>query len=283
MTKSQMNNEKISELFALRKLVEFANVCNSQISDKFWRELQLLQAAVYRLDGYYESHREISSAAIMHCWADINEAVSNLAETTYVERFTLDIHAYEKIEHSLRDLGGKDFLSLRHYYSLKTCDVRMSRQILLARRVSNDTLTSTFSWDYFDLIGEVLDDVVDVWQDIGNFNGNRFILGCIRDGVEATIAQYRRFVVEIRDCLFLANTFEKGCAFSLGASATFELSEITLLELTRLAMTSLHLSNALARCALRSLLNQDYFSNNQQVKPHYCAPSFLPSMYAGNI
>ena len=282
MNNSQITNGKISALFSLRKLVEFADVCNAQISDRFWEELRLLQAAIYRLDAYYESHREISNAHIMQCWVDINDAVSDLAETSFVERFTLDIHAYERIEYSFRDSGCKDILGLRHYYGLKTCDVRMSRHILLTRQPSRNTLTPPSSWSDFDLIGEVLDDVIDVWQDIDNFNGNRFILGCIRDGVDVTIAQYRRFVVEVRDCLFLANNLGKGSAFALGASAAFEISEITLSELARLDIASLGLSKAIAGCALRSLLNQSHFSNNQDVRQHYRAASSSPRMYAGS-
>ena len=189
---------RIEAIFKLRGLGDFADFSNARLDTNFWQQLTELQAAIYRLDSHYENNREIADWFTGECWMEIDARIIDLSGGRGGTALARDIHSYEKIEHSLRGHWRDSLPSLESYYHLKTCDVRLCREIILAQSKAKMTHGGRRAWELFDLIGEIFDDLSDFHEDLNDLNGNRFVLGVLAHGARVTTWAYRELVDEIR-------------------------------------------------------------------------------------
>jgi len=82
--------------------------------------------------------------------------------------------------------------SLEEFYLLKSCDVFLSRKLVGV--LANVSTSSPQAIELFDMLGEILDDCMDVEEDQEQINANRFLISLVRDGEEKTLYAYRSFV-----------------------------------------------------------------------------------------
>ncbi len=78
--------------------------------------------------------------------------------------------------------------TIEEFYILKSCDVFLSRKIVTVLAANEDLYTDLVL--IFDQLGEVLDDLMDVEEDIEAINSNRFLISLVKIGVDETIEEY---------------------------------------------------------------------------------------------
>lgn len=82
--------------------------------------------------------------------------------------------------------------SLSDFYLLKSCDVFLSR--IIVKTLADDENLYDERVDLFDQLGEVLDDMMDVKEDIEGINSNRFLISLVERWVQETLEEYTLFI-----------------------------------------------------------------------------------------
>lgn len=188
---------KIEHLFEKRCIQEQVynlRICDAQALMEMLKELQL---AIYHLDKYFEQKWDLRSTDIKACWIAVMKSLQEVVDKSqHLEELVQDIRAYQKVEESLRNPLWLRLPSLSEFYRLKTCDVRLSRNIIASHATDYKDQTRDYlnQWELFDLVSEILDDLYDVDEDLGTYNGNRFLLGINTIGIDATFHEYNRFI-----------------------------------------------------------------------------------------
>ena len=113
-----------------------------------------------------------------------------------------DIFKYQSIELNLRNGIFPLEIPIDYFYHLKTCDIRLTRNII---KISSKRSKENYSlWNYYDIINEIYDDIVDLYEDQVTFNCNRIILSINKIGAINTYKQYSVFLQKLKkQILFL--------------------------------------------------------------------------------
>ncbi len=195
-----MLSSRIDHLFATRRLPEQIAQLRPLSPELLMEQLQALQLSIYHLDVYSEAHWQLCRRTIDEFWLGIRHSLAQLIEDgESAEPLLRDMLDYQELEIALRNGSGEPLPSLSRYYHLKTCDVRLARRLINARATAPIPSLGRYqaAWELFDRVAEVSDDLEDLEEDIGSYNGNRFLLGIGSAGPAATLDEYRRFVAAL--------------------------------------------------------------------------------------
>jgi hypothetical protein len=187
---------KVKQLFETRRICEQCEDMSPHMTTVLPPILWQLQLCIYRLDKYFEKTWTLSPRSIQACWSDILTALDQINEGKQdAEGLVRDIRCYQQIEERLRKPNGQSFPDLLNYYRLKSCDVRLARNLIARASASSksEIMERLQGWEIFDLISEVCDDLLDIDEDLNTFNGNRFLLGIRAKGSRVTLEEYHRF------------------------------------------------------------------------------------------
>ena len=174
--------EKIVELFNYRQFPFLYQLTGEkmEVLDEFNRKLIELQASIYYLDAYLESSWHIDDQRLASYWLKIASCLSEfgidpLGQKNYIKH----ILKYQRHELQLRSGLLPHRLSMEYFYFYKSCDVKLIRRLIYENFPILNTHMTLSEWRYFDLITEVNDDVVDIFEDMSTINCNRFLLSSV--------------------------------------------------------------------------------------------------------
>jgi len=180
-----------------RLMEEFMHQCglSSPLTKVIRRELVVLQAAIYELDCFGEENWEIDTSRLAQLWQAIRKASSGLYDEGVMAAGLGRIEEYQDIELQLRrgrQIGELEILS---FYSKKTCDVGLLRDLVLSKMdESSENHILAAAWGYFDLVSEVIDDIYDLREDCVTYNGNRLISAGLIHGLSFACNEYSRLL-----------------------------------------------------------------------------------------
>lgn len=122
---------KIEELFRYRKLPELIKLSGIEQNDQheLLEALYALQESIYTLDAHLEGYWTLDEAEMESCWADIYQQLLDVGiEKDLHDDFCHEIYMYEK--HEIGQRNGLNILDLEllHFYSVKSCDVKLMRR-----------------------------------------------------------------------------------------------------------------------------------------------------------
>lgn len=183
--------EKIEILFSFRKLSTLLSISGLDADKAFVTGLHNLQYSIYLLDAYLESTWDIQPEPLTERWEQIYDAMAQLGYAQpEAHRMLKEIRQYERIELNCRKGKWPSREPFRKFYRIKSCDVRLIRQLIyLAAPILSADWKFT-AWKYYDMITEIHDDIADVTEDLHTFNGNRFLIGILRKGLKKTTDRY---------------------------------------------------------------------------------------------
>lgn len=190
--------KKIDLLFGARLLAEQCEQLLPYDLTSLLSNLKKLQLSIYCLDKYFEHTWILHKRHIDGLWSNILSTLRKIVgDKQNLEELVRDIRAYQRLEESIRGSSLLLLPQLQRYYYLKTCDVRLARNIIM-RRVSISLalpmrIEYLQAWELFDLASEVCDDLEDIDEDLGTFNGNRFLLEISITKPQSTINSYQEF------------------------------------------------------------------------------------------
>jgi hypothetical protein len=190
-------NRKIEQLFHDRLLALFCLHLGIERADKtiLSRPLVRLQRSIYDLDSYGENSWSMDKTCLDVLWQDIVSSLGIFGiKKDRVSPFVADIRAYQEIELDMRSGILPSNVAIDHFYQLKTCDVRLSRQILGLYSRHHNLNTCLRLWNLFDLASEILDDLSDISEDLTTYNGNRFLISALTRDYESTKKEYLSFL-----------------------------------------------------------------------------------------
>ena len=209
-------DRKVRDLFAARGIdahLDLVPSGNIALRDGLAR----LQASVYRLDAYYEGTWKVSSTAREVLWRDIETHLASVAGDAHPVRLVADIKSYEAIEGGFRTGNLDGGLDLWSMYKLKTCDVRLCRRVIEGPHMGWAGRERLKAWRIFDVLTEILDDIDDLEEDAGNFNGNRLILAAGVLGQEGALRQFTDLLSALESVLWtsVATSEERAIRYPL--------------------------------------------------------------------
>jgi hypothetical protein len=200
--KCQDHRDKTKRLFEIRRISQNCYVAGLSEKESSWimSGLTTFQQCIYELDVYGESVWEIEDSKLSMIWEKIYATLHffglNRNEMALLVR---DIKKYQNIELGLRSGISPLGLDIRHFYHLKTCDVRLSRtliQLIAQPKFTKPPMMEL--WNCYDIIGEVYDDMVDVAEDSRTYNCNRLLVENELFGANQVQASYRNLVSTVQ-------------------------------------------------------------------------------------
>ena len=190
--------EKISMLFTYRRLTDLLKAAGLDKNKKFVNDLIHVQFQIYMLDAYLESQWELNKKEIKVLWRAIRDSLSAMGYSDKkIDKMVREIEDYERIEQDCRDNTWPTKVSMKKFYTTKSCDVRLIRHLIYKAEPRLEEMWKESSWKYYDIITEINDDVADVQEDINTFNGNRFLISILRKGTDKTRKQYMQYLTKI--------------------------------------------------------------------------------------
>jgi len=192
--------EKINELFTYRKLTDLLKITGLDKNQEFVSHLYDVQYQIYMLDAYLENQWELKKEELEVYWDAINLSLQNLGyKKKQIKPLTEEIKEYQKIEKNCRKEKWPTRETFSNFYTSKSCDVRLIRHLIYKANPGLKKLWKEDSWIYYDLITELHDDIADVGEDIHTYNGNRFLISLLRNGVDKTHDAYEHYLMNITE------------------------------------------------------------------------------------
>jgi len=192
--------EKISQLFAYRRLTDLLNVSGMVKDQEFVNHLIDVQYQIYMLDVYLESHWEINKKELEIYWEAIKISLTHMGcKKKQISSLISEIEEYQQIEKNCRKDKWPTKESFKKFYTTKSCDVRLIRHLIYKAHPDLEKMWSEDTWIYYDLITEIHDDIADVEEDIKTFNGNRFLISILRKGADKTLEEYEQYLTRISE------------------------------------------------------------------------------------
>lgn len=200
MIKPHLIMEKVHILRWERNMSHFCSrVWLSRDSELLVHKLiSLIQFDIFMLDDMLERN-EYSSDEVEYLITTFKDnilaRVCFLLEGNwvYAQQFLSPLFQFYEIEQWLRMSWYKTPLEydLEEFYRIKSCDVYLNRKIILF--FANREIDMKFI-ELFDQLGEVLDDMMDVQEDIDAINPNRFLLSLVNRSIDVTLSEYASFI-----------------------------------------------------------------------------------------
>lgn len=155
-----------------------------------------LQIKILELDWYWENAETLDETVIRWFWAEIITCIEEIFRPNAVNTDVLlaDMQEFLEWEKWLRDWVTPEKREIRRYYKIKSCDVRLMREIiLLVKKLENSS-----EYEEGDILWEILDDLEDISEDFHNpRNGNRFCFQWKAIWKNETLQEYREYVTSV--------------------------------------------------------------------------------------
>jgi hypothetical protein len=192
--------DKIKALFSYRKLTDLIHKAGLDKVPGFVDQLTEIQYRIYLLDAYLESDWTLDEEKLMRLWEDIRKPLDEMVQSPEeTEQLLREIREYERIERNCRNNTWPTREPFRKFYTIKSCDVRLIRNLIYRARPELQAVWHQKAWACYDLITEVNDDVADLQEDLRTYNGNRFLISLLRKGNKKTAKRYRKQLLSITD------------------------------------------------------------------------------------
>lgn len=219
---SIFTDKKIITLFKDRKINMFC--IDMGINPEHIIDLVEIQRHVYNLDFYGEQSWLLNQIILDNLWSELLKSITSMdIEYNSIKRHVDDIKKYQHIEENMRIGILTTDVPIDYYYYLKTCDVRLSRNILMEKSKNNPNQKRMNAWYLYDLASEVIDDLTDWKEDLGTFNGNRYLQSVILKGHTSTIEDYMKFIKNITESL---KDYDSGIIKDMVRKRTLEAIEL---------------------------------------------------------
>lgn len=194
--------KKITALFELRQIPRMLVWSGHSRAGEFIERLYRLQEKIYYLDKYLESNWELENARLLDLWVPIiGELQQFQLSAQEMESMIADLRTYQKMEEEMRQGNFHHQMPIDYSYYIKSCDVRLMRQLIFREFSELASMHSLEDWVLFDFLTEIQDDLEDLAEDLQIFNGNRLLLSLIHSGTRATRREYNAFLDEIERSL----------------------------------------------------------------------------------
>ena len=190
-------SEKISHLFEERyriALLESVEPDHRKRKD-FLQDLLCLQDAIYQLDAILEAEWNVDMRLIDAAWKHIYEALKAFKTSNEIDDMVADIKAYQSHELGQRNELSVSEIKADSFYFTKSCDVRLMRELIFENYPSLYESYRLEDWKTYDIITEIRDDVDDLEEDRGTYNGNRFMKYLEENGIPDTKSHYYALVI----------------------------------------------------------------------------------------
>lgn len=162
--------------------------------DLLYGPMLRFQEAIFDYDQVLESEAIPDRAKLNELWQVMIEHLIQLGYPAGQAQVLLrQIEIYAHNELSTRDGLELHSLPFKYFYYYKSCDVRLMRKILL----DNGRIKAEIGYDdwiIFDWVTEVNDDITDLEEDRGTFNGNRYLRSIEAQGVLQTLKEYEGYM-----------------------------------------------------------------------------------------
>lgn len=189
---------KIDELFSYRKLSDLLVRSGLDKNLAFVAHLKEIQYQIYLLDAYLEGEWVLDQEKLDACWESIKGALSGLGYSPdQVVKLLHEIRDYERIERNCRKGKWPTKVSFKKFYTTKSCDVRLIRHLIYDAKPESKKIWKENAWVCYDLITEINDDIADVREDLNTYNGNRFLISCLRKGENKTTIKYKAYLEKV--------------------------------------------------------------------------------------
>jgi hypothetical protein len=183
--------EKIKDLFSYRRLTDLLVITELVKNTAFVNHLIDIQYQIYMLDAYLESRWDLAAKELDQYWKNIKDALIKAGyHKKEIKKLTREIKKYQKIEMDCRKDKWPTKVGFKKFYSTKSCDVRLIRHLIYKAHPDLEKIWEEASWNCYDIITEVHDDIADLQEDIATYNGNRFLISILRQGAGKTIEDY---------------------------------------------------------------------------------------------
>ena len=189
---------KIDELFSYRKLSDLLERGGLDKDIVFTIHLTEIQYQIYLLDAYLEGEWTLDQEKLNGCWEAIKGALAGLGyKPEQALKLLHEIRDYERIERNCRKGKWPTKVSFKKFYTTKSCDVRLIRHLIYDARPELSKIWKENAWVYYDLITEINDDIADLREDLLTYNGNRFLISCLRKGKQKTSIKYKAYLEKV--------------------------------------------------------------------------------------
>jgi len=189
---------KIDELFSYRKLSDLLEKGGLDKDIVFTGHLTEIQYQIYLLDAYLEGEWALDQEKLNACWGAIKGALGSLGYSPdQVMKLLHEIRDYERIERNCRKGKWPTKVSFKKFYTTKSCDVRLIRHLIYDAKPELNKTWKENAWVYYDRITEINDDIADVREDLLTYNGNRFLISCLRKGEKKTTTKYKAYLEKV--------------------------------------------------------------------------------------
>ncbi|MCX6822703.1 MAG: hypothetical protein NTX91_01745 [candidate division SR1 bacterium] len=197
--------EKASELIKQRGLVDFVDILtiDKVQKDIIIQKLLTLQTHIFDLDAFGEKNRDIkegkNNRTIQELWSQIKTDLKKdfrLSETA-IRSSLQNINDFMTMELEMRKGKSPTEIDGHTFYAMKICDVQLQRKLIegeLGKHIENS------GRDTLDMLGEIIDDIDDLEEDLLSNNSNRLLICLEIAGYESTEKEYmslaKRLVTE---------------------------------------------------------------------------------------
>lgn len=189
--------KKIEQLFEYRSFPELYRLSGADAAEisKLHYLLVELQARIYDLDFYLETHWELKNKPMQAHWEKIYKALDKLGVPAYrQEDYCSQIYRYQKHEADIRRNKLPTRFDMEYFYFYKSCDVKLQRRLLIERLPKLKSIFNSGDWRFFDLVTEINDDATDLLEDTTTINGNRLLISFYTRGIRQTQAEFIAFL-----------------------------------------------------------------------------------------
>ena len=174
----------------------------TQVQHRLRTRLVDFQSSVFQLDAYGESTWLLDSNRLASFWVEISAFACKLLPGASVDSELAEIRAFQGVEERSRSGAPVSLVPIDHFYMLKSCDVRLIRRcICTAESYLAESLVDLEPWNALDVLGEIDDDLSDLVEDLGTFNGNRILSSLRTRGLRQTLDEYSSYLADaLRHC-----------------------------------------------------------------------------------
>ncbi|USN55245.1 MAG: hypothetical protein H6765_01215 [Candidatus Peribacteria bacterium] len=176
--------QKIQQLAEERQIFAYAKACGvvAEQMTELAEQLAAIQYPIFVIDALYEQHRGITPQLQDQVDALRQEielqTQALLPELRLRESYVQVLRNFWQMELGLR--SGESLLhrTLDEIYQLKICDVQLQRACIRAFANKESAPPLLEAIRQYDMLGEVLDDLMDREEDRYTHNPNRFLAAC---------------------------------------------------------------------------------------------------------
>jgi hypothetical protein len=198
---------KAQILLDQRRVFSVAQSELDQESLSEWSRTALtIQAAIYRIDRYFETSSCIDPKTEVPMWREVECHLRGSARRRDAEVWGAfaDLRRYADVERRIHAFDAIDAREFESFLFLKCSDVRLSRYLIWSyRRRAPRPYESAF-WSIYDECWELIEDISDLDEDGTDWNFNFWLYSFMAgrsatEGIEAVSALLERKISELQD------------------------------------------------------------------------------------